>query len=53
MTREQLEENAARAEMCAEATIPGDVLREILRLALIGIDYDEESSHETFQPRPR
>jgi hypothetical protein len=41
MTKEELLEHEVRAAGCAEATIPGDQLRELIRLALIG--FDEEN----------
>lgn len=34
MTREEVEENIIRAEMCSEVTMPGGKWREVLQLAL-------------------
>lgn len=33
---EDLEEQAARASMCSEVTMPGTQARELIRLALVG-----------------
>lgn len=38
MTREEIEENILRAEMCSEVTVPGGKWREVLQLALLGIN---------------
>lgn len=34
MTREEIEENIIRAEMCSEVTVPGGKWRGVLKLAL-------------------
>ena len=36
-TVEQLEEQQVRAAVCASAEVPGDMLRELIRLAIIGL----------------
>lgn len=45
-TKKQLEENEARAEMCSEATIPGDQLRELIRLAIIGFELEQAQDED-------
>lgn len=42
LTMEQLKDQRARAEQCAEATIPGDQLRELIRLAIVGKKTEEQ-----------
>lgn len=37
VTKENIEENIARAATCADVTIPGEAWREYLRLARLGL----------------
>lgn len=42
MTREDLEQMLERLEMAASVQIPADQARELIRLALMGLDLDEK-----------
>lgn len=41
ITREQLEDAAALAEKCEECALPRDALLELIRLATIGLEFEE------------
>lgn len=41
LTKEQLEEAAALAEKCEECAIPREALLELIRLAMIGLQFEE------------
>jgi hypothetical protein len=46
ITVEQLLQAEARSYACSEATIQGDFLRELIRLALVGIQKDGASNED-------
>jgi hypothetical protein len=46
ITVKDIKTQMVRAEMCAEATLPGEWLREILRLALIGLKEEQAAGED-------